>query len=690
MSILSDFTTDAQGWTSTGAPIVHDPGGFVSSAEGGSGVWEYVAPLAYLGDVESYYGGTISYTMTQPGDANQFDDVDIWLVGTNGTTLTIDAGPNPGITDTDYLVDLELGAGWRIGGLSGAIASEAEIRAVLADLASFSIRGEFVNGTTDDASTLDDVLWQEGDVSTTLISIHVATGGNPGGFAEAVDFATGQVWYWTAPTAFLGDKGAYYGGTLSYDLIQSGPGEFDDDDLVLTGGGITIALDHAAPGIDWTAYSVALSTDADWRVDNEDGVVATAAQIQTVLDDLQTLYIRGEYISGDDTGGLDNVVMSADNIVGLYADASFDTLLDTYGFLQDALNSANDNNAIVIQGTPGDAGMGVYSVKDNNLTINAGAAFDNQFFQMTGTAAELTLTGSSDLSVTGTVADDVILSGSGDDTLLGNLGKDSLSGSDGADLINGGLGADTLDGGAQNDTINAGDSNDSVDGGDGDDLLNGQNQQDTINGGTGNDTLNGANGGDVLNGEDGDDSLNGGVGNDTLNGGDGNDTILGPEPERHAAGGDGSGSAAGRINGGLGADTLDGGTGNDTLNGGDSNDSVDGGDGDDLLRGQNQQDTITGGLGNDTLYGGAGGDTFVFADGWGSDEIIGFEAFNTEDVDLSGVTNITDFTDLVANHLVDMGGTAMIVDGVDSILLTGVDFADVGVGLSYSAGDFVF
>lgn len=36
------------------------------------------------------------------------------------------------------------------------------------------------------------------------------------------------------------------------------------------------------------------------------------------------------------------------------------------------------------------------------------------------------------------------------------------------------------------------------------------------------------------------------------------------------------------------------------------------------------------------------------------------------------------------------GGTAQIVDGANSILLSGVSFSDVGVGLAYSADDFLF
>ena len=54
------------------------------------------------------------------------------------------------------------------------------------------------------------------------------------------------------------------------------------------------------------------------------------------------------------------------------------------------------------------------------------------------------------------------------------------------------------------------------------------------------------------------------------------------------------------------------------------------------------------------------------------------------------VSAITSFADLITNHLVNVGGTAQIVDGANTILLDGVDFSEVGVGLAYSADDFIF
>ena len=114
------------------------------------------------------------------------------------------------------------------------------------------------------------------------------------------------------------------------------------------------------------------------------------------------------------------------------------------------------------------------------------------------------------------------------------------------------------------------------------------------------------------------------------------------------------------------------------------------GHGNDTLYGGGGNDILTGGGGNDILSGGGGADDFIFADGFGTDTINGFSANNNEDIDLSAVTNITDFNDLMANHLVNNGGFAQIVDGANTILLDGGAFGDVGAGLAYSGADFIF
>ncbi len=160
-----------------------------------------------------------------------------------------------------------------------------------------------------------------------------------------------------------------------------------------------------------------------------------------------------------------------------------------------------------------------------------------------------------------------------------------------------------------------------------------------------------------------------GAGNgEVLTGGAGSDTLLG-------------GGGADTISGGLRADIIRGGVGNDLLAGNKGYDTLDGGDG---------ADTLTGGAGNDRMTGGKGADTFVFADGFGNDTITDFKPGNLEKIDLSGLSGITSFGDLIHSHLFASGGFALIVDGTNSILLNGVTPGQVGHGLAYSAADFIF
>lgn len=300
-------------------------------------------------------------------------------------------------------------------------------------------------------------------------------------------------------------------------------------------------------------------------------------------------------------------------------------------------------------------------------------------------------------TITGTDQFDQILSGAGTDTVNGGAGDDIINGEDDADVLHGDEGDDTIDGGQGSDqiygddgvdTLNGGDNNDSMFGGTGNDILNGdagvdvlwgEDDDDTLHGGADNDTLHGGQGADILYGDDGDDTLNGNYHADDIYGGAGDDTLTG-------------GAGFDALFGDDGDDTLFGDAAADNLWGLNGADILNGGIGDDILYGGAQQDILDGGGDNDTLHGGGDTDTFVFTDGFGADTILDFAATNAEKIDLSGVAAITDFADLVANHLTTDASTgfAMIQDGVNTILLNGYTVADIGTGLAISDLDFIF
>jgi alkaline phosphatase D len=137
--------------------------------------------------------------------------------------------------------------------------------------------------------------------------------GNPGGAVYAIDEGRGLTWFWHAPPKFLGNRSGSYGRNLEYDIKIAGTGSiFWTADVILAGNGKTLSIAFVGsniPGAEWKHYSVELSADANWRVQNPfSGAVATEQDLKEVLKDLNMLLIRGEYLNSvGDIGYLDNV-----------------------------------------------------------------------------------------------------------------------------------------------------------------------------------------------------------------------------------------------------------------------------------------------------------------------------------------------------------------------------------------------
>ncbi len=145
---------------------------------------------------------------------------------------------------------------------------------------------------------------------------------------RAVDDTVGGVWYWVAPLKYLGDRSEYVGGTLSFDLRQSRfVSQFDSTDVVIRaegGGGLLYDFGDTEthPATDWSSYEVPLEPADGWRYNPEGETLETVrsgyadldaadeATFREVLGAVDGLYVRGEYVSGSDTGWLDNVSMT--------------------------------------------------------------------------------------------------------------------------------------------------------------------------------------------------------------------------------------------------------------------------------------------------------------------------------------------------------------------------------------------
>lgn len=174
----STVDSNAEGWTvfGDGVSVVHNPaggvpGGHISITDSqAGGAFAFSAPASFLGNRSSAYGGNLTFSLSQEGLGNQVDTSDVVLVG-GGLTLVFDAGANPAFfTDwTAYSVSLLASAGWRVGTLGGANATEAELQQVLANLAELRIRGEYQGGANSpfaDTGRLDGVSLESGPTAS--------------------------------------------------------------------------------------------------------------------------------------------------------------------------------------------------------------------------------------------------------------------------------------------------------------------------------------------------------------------------------------------------------------------------------------------------------------------------------------------------------------------------------------------
>lgn len=327
------------------------------------------------------------------------------------------------------------------------------------------------------------------------------------------------------------------------------------------------------------------------------------------------------------------------------------------------------------------------------------------------------------------------------DTLRGGAGDDNLDGGGGADVMDGGIGADIMAGGAANDTYTVDDSGDVVTelaGGGTIDVVNttlntyalpNQVERVFFTGtgtftGTGNALNNWLTGGeldDILDGAGGNDRMVGLAGNDTYHVNSatdttveavdgGTDTVLATVTDTMNANienlilVEGAGNIGGTgnvlanlmtgntgnnsLNGGGGGDTVNGGDGNDILNGADGNDTLNGGAGVDTVNGGAGNDMLTGGIGNDLLNGGVGLDTFVFAPGFGDDDISGFDANPTGGQD---VIDLTAFNMLASVVVTDEGTfTRITVDEGPGGDVHTIDLLGIGNATTVTIGADIF
>ncbi|HZS38403.1 MAG TPA: laminin B domain-containing protein [Polyangia bacterium] len=149
------------------------------------------------------------------------------------------------------------------------------------------------------------------DAKLTAPALFDAAGGDPGGACERHETFYGYTDYFAAPAKFLGDRAAYQGGGLRFELRRSDPpSAYAAPLIILQGGGAGFLYSggHDAAAT-WSAYTVPLDAGAGWT--HLDGTTpATADELHFALAELTAIWIRGEFVNGVDDGWLDDVTLA--------------------------------------------------------------------------------------------------------------------------------------------------------------------------------------------------------------------------------------------------------------------------------------------------------------------------------------------------------------------------------------------
>jgi hypothetical protein len=190
-----------------------------------------------------------------------------------------------------------------LGLLAGLFLFPLAVRAQFSDF-SISVSGWQV-------VSFNDISANNFSIVGTYAPTYFASGGDPGGYIYSTDPDGGDFTF-SAPAAFLGNKSAAFGSTLTYSLNDTSSVNYNTTDVILMGGGVTLLWQQSptlVPGPSFTTVTVPLAPTADWHLVG--GSLASAGDFTTVLGNLTGIYIRGEYAFGPDSTGLDTVNFAA-------------------------------------------------------------------------------------------------------------------------------------------------------------------------------------------------------------------------------------------------------------------------------------------------------------------------------------------------------------------------------------------
>ncbi len=146
---------------------------------------------------------------------------------------------------------------------------------------------------------------------------HSPTGGNPDGCLKAEDRELSKIFYYVAPTKFLGDKRP--ASRLEYDIkFEAGDlPRINDWEVKLYSWGTGLVYRPGPPPPprnQWFHRTVPLRHVTGWTNITKNRP-ATIQDLKLVLTKLERLAIRGEFVTGPEIGYLDNVVLYSSEVL---------------------------------------------------------------------------------------------------------------------------------------------------------------------------------------------------------------------------------------------------------------------------------------------------------------------------------------------------------------------------------------
>ncbi|MFO0834992.1 MAG: laminin B domain-containing protein [Phycisphaerales bacterium] len=164
--------------------------------------------------------------------------------------------------------------------------------------------------------------------------------GNPAG-----SLRPGEGFYDTAvaaPSEYLGNHAASYGGLLKYDIYLRYTDGVMYPSVVINAGTFSLYYVTPSPALNtWETRSVPL-TEAAWHYNSSSGPTATKDQMQAALAHITGIYILTEWHTGADDTNIDNVSMTG--VGGCPADFNHDGFVN--GDDYDAFASLFENGDI--------------------------------------------------------------------------------------------------------------------------------------------------------------------------------------------------------------------------------------------------------------------------------------------------------------------------------------------------------